>query len=78
MLQSDHRNEGLGKHYISLPELLMKIPVTRQTIENWEKAGEFPKRIRIGGRVFWLLSEVDDWIDREADKRWLDQTQAAE
>ena len=52
--------------------------MTRQTIENWERAGEFPKRIRIGGRVFWLLSEVDDWIDRQADKRWLDQTQAAE
>ena len=78
MLQSEHRDDGLGKRYIDLPEVLRKIPVTRQTIENWERAGAFPKRIRIGGRVFWLLSEVDDWIDREADKRWLDQTQAAE
>ena len=78
MLQPDHRNDGLGKRYINLREVLRKVPVTRQTIENWERAGEFPKRIRIGGRVFWLLSEVDDWIDREADKRWLDQTQAAE
>ena len=78
MLQSNHRDESLGKRYINLREVLRKIPVTRQTIENWERAGEFPKRIRIGGRVFWLLSEVDDWIDRQADKRWLDQTQAAE
>ena len=78
MLQSESSDDGLGKRYITLAEVRRKVPVTRQTIENWEKAGEFPKRIRIGGRVFWLLSEVDDWIDRQADKRWLDQTQAAE
>ncbi len=78
MLQSEHRDDGLGKRYIDLPEVLRKIPVTRQTIENWEKAGEFPKRIHVKGRIFWLLSEIDDWIDKQAAKRWLDQTQAAE
>ena len=78
MTPTNSPKTATDKQYITLAEVRRKVPVTRQTIENWEKAGEFPKRIRIGGRVFWLLSEVDDWIDREADKRWLDQTQAAE
>ena len=66
------------KRYIDLVAVLRKVPVTRQTIENWEKAGLFPKRIHVRGRIFWLLSEVDDWIDEQAAKRLLSQPEAAE
>jgi prophage regulatory protein len=53
------------------------IPYTRQYLSQLEKAGKFPKRVPIGtgrfAKVFWLESEIDEWIagwaaarDREA------------
>jgi prophage regulatory protein len=38
-------------------------------IARLEKAGSFPKRIRIGGRVFWLLSEIQAWIRFHTERR---------
>ena len=43
--------------------------VAPKTLYNWEKAGDFPKRINPGGRTFWLLSEVDAWIAEQVAKR---------
>ncbi len=31
-------------------------------IARLEAAGQFPERVRIGGRVFWVLSEIADWV----------------
>ena len=39
------------------------VGVSRMTIDRMEKAGTFPRRIRIGnGSVGWLQSEVEDWL----------------
>ena len=38
-------------------------------IARMEEAGTFPQRIRIGGRVFWLLSEVSDWVQSHVAAR---------
>jgi len=39
------------------------IGCSRMTIARMEKAGTFPRRIRIGnGSVGWLQSEVEDWL----------------
>ena len=67
-----------SRYLLSLAQLLEKVPVTRQTIYNWEKAGDFPKRITIGGRIFWLLSEVNAWIDEQVAKSRLQDQAAAE
>lgn len=32
------------------------------SIDRMEDLGEFPKRKRIRGRVFWRESEIDAWI----------------
>ena len=31
-------------------------------IDRMEAANRFPKRVRIGFRVFWVASEIEDWI----------------
>lgn len=31
-------------------------------IARMEDEAKFPRRIRIGGRVFWVHSEIDDWV----------------
>jgi prophage regulatory protein len=41
--------------------------IHRVTLWKWEKAGEFPKRIRLGKRaVGWLESDVARFIDQRA------------
>jgi len=50
-------------------ETLKGISITRQHIERLEKANKFPKRIKIGARVYWYEHEIDEWIQSKADAR---------
>ena len=57
----------LSKRLIDLDEVIDKVPVTRQTLINWEREGKFPLRISLnddGSRICWLESEVDAFIDQ--------------
>jgi excisionase family DNA binding protein len=53
----------LGTDVMTTAELLKQLGVHRTTLERWVKEGEFPAPTRIGGRLYWLRSEVQDWID---------------
>ena len=66
--------EHMRKRLIDLKEVLRQIPVTRQTLTNWEKAGTFPRRIILpdGVTVCWLESEVHCWIEQSAQRRFAD------
>jgi prophage regulatory protein len=55
---------------ISWRELSEVIPFTRQHVLRLEKAGKFPRRIRLGTRrVGWLYSEIESWIATKANNR---------
>lgn len=60
------------KRLVSKKELktVLGIPYSLQHIARLEKAGQFPKRIRLGqNRVAWMQSEVEAWIEeRLADR----------
>lgn len=48
---------------ITKKELRTMIPYTPQHVLRLEKAGRFPRRIRIGDRrVGWLLSDIEAWL----------------
>ncbi len=50
---------------ITKKELRLLVPYSPQHIARLEKAGKFPKRIRIGERrVGWWLHEIMAWIDQ--------------
>jgi prophage regulatory protein len=43
--------------------------VSPATLDRWEAAGLFPKRIRLGtGRVAWWEAEVLEWLERQAQR----------
>ncbi len=42
------------------------IRVARSTLISWEKKGLFPRRFRIGQKIFWNLREVEDHLARLA------------
>jgi len=58
------------KQLIDKKALVKLVQYSPQHIARLEKAGQFPKRIRLGqNRVAWLLSEIDDWIDKRILER---------
>lgn len=42
------------------------IRVARSTLLIWEKRGLFPRRFRIGQRIYWNLREVEEHLSRLA------------
>ena len=58
------------KQLIDKKALVKLVQYSAQHIARLEKAGLFPKRIRLGqNRVAWLLSEVEEWIDQRILER---------
>ncbi len=50
---------------IRTKELEQMVALSRPTIWRYEKAGRFPKRVKLGeSSVGWKLSEVQQWIDQ--------------
>jgi prophage regulatory protein len=57
---------------IRKPELLSMIGLSDPTIFRMEKAGRFPKRLRLGGNSCgWLESEILEWLADRAAARGL-------
>ena len=48
---------------ISIADVLALIPVSRGTLYNRMAEPDFPKPVRIGGRVFWKSEEIDAYIE---------------
>lgn len=43
---------------------------SRQHIQRLEKAGLFPKRVRLGQcRVGWVKAEIESWLQARMDRR---------
>ena len=52
-----------SRRLIGQKELLQLVPYTLQHIYRLERAGEFPRRVKIGRkRVAWVFAEVDSWL----------------
>jgi prophage regulatory protein len=52
-----------SKELITWKELKKMVPYSRTHIARLEKAGEFPKRVRLSSRrVAWVKAEVEAWI----------------
>ncbi len=61
----------VGTDLVDLPGLhQMGIPFTRQRLLELEKAGRFPRRLKLAERrIAWLRSEIDAWLKRLAEAR---------
>ncbi len=55
---------------IRLPEVQSRVGYSPMHIWRLEKAGRFPRRIKLGpNSVGWLASEIDDWIAARVAER---------
>ena len=48
---------------IPIADVLALIPVSRATLYLRMQEPDFPKAVKIGGRVFWKSEEVNAYID---------------
>jgi prophage regulatory protein len=52
------------------PAVIERVGYSGMHIDRLEKAGKFPKRIRLGeNAVGWLADEVEAWIQERVDAR---------
>ena len=52
------------------PEVNRLVPYTRQHLSRLERAGRFPRRLRLAGtRVAWIEAEITAWIEARAAER---------
>ena len=52
-----------------LPEVMARTGLSRSTIYDKMKNGEFPLSINLGPRaVGWIAEEVLDWIDKQIER----------
>jgi predicted DNA-binding transcriptional regulator AlpA len=62
-----HKNfHSITERLLRRRELRALVPVSDMTIWRWERAGQFPRHLSINGRNYWRLSELTDWMDRQA------------
>ena len=47
---------------LSKVEVLDRVGVTYPTIWTWMREGRFPRSREVGGKTFWIASEIDAWI----------------
>ena len=55
---------------LPLTDLRKLVLYSPQHIYRLERAGKFPKRVRLGpNRVGWIESEVHEWLKKRIDDR---------
>lgn len=42
-----------------------KIKLSRAWVWKLEQEGKFPKRRRMGARIYWMEDEVDQWLKEQ-------------
>lgn len=52
---------------IPIADVLAFIPVARSTLYLLMQEPDFPKPVRIGGRVFWKSEEIQAYIDAKQE-----------
>jgi prophage regulatory protein len=59
------------QRYLSLADLADRgIPFVNDSLLRMEKAGKFPRRVRLGyNRVVWVESEIDEWMAQLVSER---------
>jgi predicted DNA-binding transcriptional regulator AlpA len=45
------------------------VGVAERTLANWKSTGRGPRQVKVGGRVFYKLPDLDAFIQRTSEHR---------
>jgi prophage regulatory protein len=52
----------MAERFLSIAQVLQRVPVTKKQVYVWIRKGIFPRQVRLGPRaVAWRESDVDAW-----------------
>lgn len=61
-LEHETASQGLLADWISRDQLAQELMVTADTLSRWEARREGPPCMRVGRKVFYRRSSVEDWL----------------
>jgi predicted DNA-binding transcriptional regulator AlpA len=67
----------MTKTWIDTEEFAERIEMSVRTPEKWRVQGKGPAYFKIGGRVYYDLKDVDEWIQARRRTSTSDRGQAA-
>lgn len=53
---------------VSRPDAARYVGVQPKTLAQWACQGRGPRSIKVGGRVFYMKADLDEWIRSEINK----------
>jgi len=60
----DQKRGAVSNRILRMSELKIRIGLSRSTIYEFQKSGDFPRSVSLGVRaVGWLESDVDAWVE---------------
>jgi prophage regulatory protein len=60
----------MSQNILAQKRVLERVPYSAAHLARLEKAGLFPRRVKLGAcRVGWVETEVDEWIAARLDAR---------
>jgi predicted DNA-binding transcriptional regulator AlpA len=62
-------SKGVQTVLIPVSDVLSLVPVARSTLYLLMQRSDFPKPLRVGGRVFWEDKEINAWVQAQKDLR---------
>ncbi|MGR5341797.1 helix-turn-helix transcriptional regulator [Vibrio astriarenae] len=70
----ENKSKFINNRYIREKERAAMTGISRTTVWRMEKAGTFPKRVKLSERLIgYLLSDVTDWMEcRASGQEWSD------
>jgi prophage regulatory protein len=60
----DRKRGAVSNRIVRMSELKVRIGLSRSTIYEFQKSGNFPRSVSLGARaVGWLESDIDAWVE---------------
>lgn len=61
----NYQQTSTKKRLVRMPEVAPRVGLCKASIYNRMNEGTFPRPVSIGGgRVAWLESDIDEWIEQ--------------
>jgi predicted DNA-binding transcriptional regulator AlpA len=57
-----------NQEILTTDEAAEYIRFSKSSLESWRSAGEGPRITKLRGKVFYRVSDLDAWIDEQAEK----------
>lgn len=64
------QNIDQDKLILSVDDIRQRFGISRTSIDRWEKAGIFPKRVRLGvKKIGWYKEQIEEWLNKKIEEK---------